>query len=152
MRFWIYLLSILYVLSPYDLVPDFFIGGGWLDDIIVLGLLFWYHFIYQKKRYSRQQGSQGYRYSKEGNRGRFREGASSGRGTDFGRSDTDRDPYEVLEVKKGASVEEIKGAYKRLAKQYHPDKVTHLGEEFRVLAEKRFKEIQKAYQKLKVQG
>jgi DnaJ-class molecular chaperone len=35
-----------------------------------------------------------------------------------------------------------------LAGQYHPDKVSHLGEEFRQLAEKRFKEIQVAYQEL----
>jgi DnaJ like chaperone protein len=32
---------------------------------------------------------------------------------------------------------------------YHPDKVIHLGEEFRELAENRFKEIQKAYQELR---
>ena len=33
--------------------------------------------------------------------------------------------------------------------KYHPDRVMHLGEEFRALADKRFKEIQQAYMELK---
>ena len=61
-----------------------------------------------------------------------------------------KDPYEVLGVVRNASQDEIKRAYKQLAGKYHPDKVAHLGEEFRELAEQRFKEIQEAYQKLKV--
>ena len=56
----------------------------------------------------------------------------------------------MLGVGKNASLDEIKNAYKRLAVKYHPDKVSHLGEEFRVLAEQRFKEIQEAYQELMV--
>ena len=59
-------------------------------------------------------------------------------------------PYEVLDVPRGASQEEIKAAFKKLADKYHPDKVEHLGEEFKALAEERFKEIQEAYGKLKV--
>ena len=57
-------------------------------------------------------------------------------------------PYEILEFP-GASQDEIKAAYKKLADKYHPDKVEHLGEEFKALAEERFKEIQEAYEKLK---
>jgi DnaJ like chaperone protein len=136
MRFLVYLLGFLYALSPYDLVPDFIVGAGWVDDLIILGLLGWYHFIYRRKKYRYQQNYQGYRQSTEANQERFREGESF-------------NPYQVLGIKKDASSEEIKAAYKRLAIQYHPDKVTHLGEEFKILAEKRFKEIQEAYQQLK---
>jgi len=54
----------------------------------------------------------------------------------------------VLGVGRDASPEQIKQAYRQLANQYHPDKVIHLGEEFRELAERRFKEIQEAYKTL----
>jgi molecular chaperone DnaJ len=50
-----------------------------------------------------------------------------------------KDYYEILGLKKGASVEEIKKAYKELAKKYHPD----VSKEHD--AEKKFKEINEAY-------
>jgi DnaJ-domain-containing protein 1 len=57
-------------------------------------------------------------------------------------------PYQVLGLKPGATREEIQSAYKVLAKQYHPDRVASLGEEFRLLAERRMKVINAAYQAL----
>lgn len=53
-----------------------------------------------------------------------------------------RDYYDVLGLKKGASVEEVKKAYKELAKKFHPD----LNKEAN--AEEKFKEILEAYQVL----
>lgn len=141
MRFLIYLLVILYLLSPYDLVPDFFLGAGWIDDVVVLGVL-WYYFFYRQRKTAGQRNGRGYWHG-------TRERASFRKEQDAGDKETkDLNPYEVLGIKETASMEEIRAAYRRLANKYHPDKVMHLGEEFRILAEKRFKEIQKAYQKL----
>lgn len=57
-------------------------------------------------------------------------------------------PHDVLDVPAGASREEIQAAFKALVKQYHPDRVVSLGEEFRHLAERRMKAINAAYQAL----
>ncbi len=57
---------------------------------------------------------------------------------------TKRDYYETLGVDKGASKEEIKRAYRRLAKKYHPDLNKNNPKE----AEERFKEISEAYEVL----
>ncbi len=54
------------------------------------------------------------------------------------------DYYEILEVKKDASEDDIKKSYKKLAMKWHPDKNPNNKEE----AEKRFKEISEAYQVL----
>ena len=51
-----------------------------------------------------------------------------------------RDYYEVLGVAKGASQDEIKKAYRKLSKQYHPD----INKE--ADAEDKFKEISEAYE------
>lgn len=51
-----------------------------------------------------------------------------------------RDFYEVLGIKKGASQSEIKKAYRKMAKKYHPD--TNAGDE---AAAEKFKEVSEAY-------
>ena len=141
MRFLLALLGLSYVFCPYDFLPDFFIGLGWIDDLTVLGLLWWYFF--GRKRFK----SQAY-YEKERQyySGQSGESSYEEKSTDTGHDD----PYSVLGVGRDATTEQIKQAYRQLANQYHPDKVLHLGDEFRELAETRFKEIQEAYQKLRV--
>lgn len=56
--------------------------------------------------------------------------------------------YKILEITKEATVDEIKAAYRKMAKKYHPDKVIHLGEEHRKGAEDKFRQVQEAYEKL----
>lgn len=60
----------------------------------------------------------------------------------------DRD-YDLLELSATASEDEIKSRYRDLVKKYHPDKVGHLGPEFKELAEKKFKEISAAYDRIR---
>ena len=55
-----------------------------------------------------------------------------------------RDYYEVLGVDKNATEEEIKKAYRKLAKKYHPDANPNNKEE----AEAKFKEVNEAYENL----
>ncbi len=57
--------------------------------------------------------------------------------------------YDILGLSPGASFEEVKKAYRQLSMKYHPDKVAHLGEEFRNVAEEKMKEINVAYHNLK---
>ncbi len=47
-----------------------------------------------------------------------------------------------------ATQAEIKAAYQRLIRQYHPDRVADLGPEIRAVAERRAKEINAAYDAL----
>lgn len=53
--------------------------------------------------------------------------------------------YAVLGLDNGADFDAIKKAYRTLSMQYHPDKVGHLGEEFKQVAEEKMKEINGAY-------
>ena len=135
--FWFALGTLLYVLFPRDLVPDFLPGWGWLDDLMVIYLLWRYY-----RRYKAMQRS-------DGQPGPSGETAGEGhqRSADDNRREP-RDPYAVLGIAPGADRDEIKAAYRRMAAQYHPDKVQHLGREFQELAEKRFREIQQAYDEL----
>lgn len=57
-----------------------------------------------------------------------------------------RDPYEVLGVERTASDEEIKKAYRRLSRKYHPD--ANINNPNQAQAEAMFKEVQQAYEQI----
>lgn len=58
-------------------------------------------------------------------------------------------PYEILEISPGASADEIKAAYHRLAKKWHPDRFTGAEKED---AERRFRQLAESFNMLKDSG
>ena len=64
--------------------------------------------------------------------------------------DTDA-AYKILEISKDASDSEVKKAYRKMAVKYHPDKLNHLGEEFKTAANEKFQKVQDAYETIKKQ-
>ena len=138
MRILVVLFALVYTFWPGDLLPDFIVGLGWIDDLAVWGMVLHYLLTGSRRSAARRQYAGRYRTSDGGRQPPPGGEAPSGR----------PDPYTVLGVDRNASAAEIRQAYRRLAAQYHPDKVAHLGPEFQELAERRFKEIQEAYQTL----
>lgn len=165
-KFLLILLGLAYLISPADLIPEMYLPWiGWIDDSLVMMCL--YHlirygqlpsFLFKKgtKQSSGKKGQgsgtdQTFRKA-EPNRSSDRTnatGTSTEENNKSAKTSTLKSPYEVLGVDESASWSEIQSAYKNKAKQYHPDKLSHLGEEFSTLANEKFLEIQQAYAKLK---
>lgn len=57
--------------------------------------------------------------------------------------------YEVLEIKKEATDEEVKKAYRRMAMKYHPDKLAGMGEDIKQQSTEKFRKINEAYEHIK---
>mgnify|MGYP003637876072 FL=1 len=54
--------------------------------------------------------------------------------------------YKILEIDKSATNDDVKKAYRTMAKKYHPDRVNTENEAIKKGAEEKFKEVQKAYE------
>lgn len=54
--------------------------------------------------------------------------------------------YKILEIQKSATDDEVKKAYRTMAKKYHPDRVNTENEAIKKGAEEKFKQVQKAYE------
>jgi uncharacterized membrane protein YkvA (DUF1232 family) len=164
-KFILILLGLAYLISPADLIPEMYLPLiGWIDDSLVLMCL--YHLIRYgrlpsflfKKANKQSSGKQeqgpgsGQTFKKdESNRSSGSTGTTgqSTKGNNSTNTGPSKSPYEILGVDESASWADIQTAYKNKAKQYHPDKLSHLGEEFSTLANEKFLEIQQAYAKLK---
>ncbi len=127
MRFVYLVLVFLYIISPYDLLPDFVAGLGWLDDIVLLILTLNYLSNSKKGSSFKSPPYDSYSYN----------------------ADKEKSPFAVLGIEESSNSEKIKAAYRRLANQYHPDKVVHMDYEHYKMAEAKFREIKEAYEKLK---
>ena len=57
--------------------------------------------------------------------------------------------YKILEIDPSSTNEDVKKAYRKMAMKYHPDKVSHLGEDFRKSADDKFAMVNGAYEKIK---
>jgi DnaJ like chaperone protein len=57
--------------------------------------------------------------------------------------------YKILEIERSATDEEVKKAYRKMAVKYHPDKVSHLGDDIRKSADEKFARVNEAYNKIK---
>lgn len=137
------IIGLIYLVSPYDILPDFFPVLGQFDDLAIILAVIYYLF---KGRLpgldwlrSRQAAPGDYYQEQQGNA--FEEEQPQ----DDDKSENS-DPYTILGVDRNAGPEEIKAAYRKASQLYHPDKVSHLGEEFQELARKKFLDIQNAYE------
>ncbi|MCU0462234.1 MAG: TerB family tellurite resistance protein [Bacteroidales bacterium] len=57
--------------------------------------------------------------------------------------------YKILEIERAATNEEVKKAYRKMAMKYHPDKVGHLGDDYKKAADEKFRKVNEAYEKIK---
>jgi DnaJ like chaperone protein len=57
--------------------------------------------------------------------------------------------FKILEIEPTTSDDDLKKAYRRMAMKYHPDKVSHLGEDFKKVAHEKFRKVQGAYDQIK---
>jgi len=148
--------AVLYLISPLDIIPDPFLPFiGWLDDGIIVATIFYLirhgklpGFLFKKKGLKQStdtktnQNTSNFDSNKKSryNNGPFDQNETF--------SQTVETPYEILGIEPNASKKEIKSAYRKAINKYHPDKLSHLGEDFTHLAKKKFIKIQKAYDTL----
>jgi hypothetical protein len=138
---WLIVAALVYLIVPFDLVPDFIGLPGRIDDVLILAWLAWFY-----RNHIRQYVASGFGPDSAS-------GASSGnagQGAPVGRASAHAfDAYEVLGIAHSASSDEIQSAYRARMGEYHPDKVAHLGEALQKLAHEKSQEIQRAYRELR---
>ena len=125
------ILAIVYFVFPLDLIPDFFGPFGRLDDLIIFALAIWRVVKDRQQRAAAQRAQ-----------------AQETKAEQTNTKKSPEDPYELFKLPRGASRAEIDARYRELSKDYHPDRVAHLGEELRQVAHEKTIEIQRAYETL----
>jgi len=136
---WLITAGVVYLLLPFDLIPDIIGIPGRVDDLAAIVALVWFYRNHVKEYVANRTDQQG--------NGRSA-GAGSGQRSAEPQSPKVFDAYAVLGVPRSASSEAIHAAYRARMKEYHPDKVAHLGEELQTLAHEKSQEIQRAYREV----
>ena len=62
-------------------------------------------------------------------------------------NDIDND-YKILEISKSSSDEEVKKAYRKMAKKYHPDKLQNVSDDIIKMAQEKFNKVNQAYERI----
>ncbi len=133
---WLIIVALLYLIFPRDLIPDFSGRGlGLIDDLLLIAALTYF--------YRKRLRDSSARTASESDQARGETHRKEAKQTDRA-----PDPYQILRIPSSSSQETIQSAYRSRMKEYHPDKVAHLGEELQELAHRKVLEIQKAYQQL----
>jgi DnaJ like chaperone protein len=132
LTYWLILAALVYLVVPFDLIPDFIGLPGRIDDIAMIGLLAWLYRSHVRKHLES---------------GPEQEAADPAAGSGSERAEA-FDAYAVLGVPRGSSRDAIRHAYRQRMREYHPDKVAHLGEALQKLAHEKAQEIQRAYQQI----
>ena len=131
-KLWPFLLAV-YIISPFDAHPLF------LDDLIAAGVMF--YMIYKNSK-RRQQYEQYYTHTGSADNSRSRTShPSAPMSLD--------EAYDILEVKRGSSLDEISRAYREKMKKSHPDKVSHLSKELQEKAKELTLRFNEAFELIK---
>lgn len=137
---WLILAAVVYLLLPFDLIPDFLGVPGRIDDLAAIALLGWYYWKQLRQRIlagAPEGRAEGARQADSGPGARPQEESARA-----------FDAYAILGVERSAGRDAIRSAYRARMQEYHPDKVAHLGEELQRVAHVKSQEIQRAYHQL----
>ncbi len=144
-----------YMISPIDIIPDFIIPYlGWIDDTFIIGVVLYFmkfgrlpDFFYKRVKEAQTKFKEDFSDTKqqEEQDKKTRPKYSSHYYSEKAEKKPKQPPHEILGVLPDASKKEIQAAYRQAVKNYHPDRVAHLGKELQDLANKKFIEIKEAY-------